>query len=309
MTPYACTQNSVFHIDYGVPLLASKSTDYRTSSRKNHDFIPSLPQDFDCRVKVELKPELKETDIALRNEYKSTYNADFLGCHNVDNAVMDDRAMGCKQTDYLRTTGEKIFRESVSHNSTNISEMKGAFIFHNGRLPRENPPLNFTCEIPECYTALQPDVNPADSGFFKYQDIYLSGNRSDYPLHTKQQFTRAREHIFTIYDQHSGTHKESKDELPCKLDGNKTIGNSSECHSEYVNPARLVFYPYRQENGVYCPESFAAAGPWQNLSAAAMYCSENCHIGSRWPIRSVVDLNHPSQANKIIHSNSCCSRN
>lgn len=47
-TPLKCTQNSLFHIDYGTPLLASKSTDYRSSTAKNHSFIPNIPQEFDC---------------------------------------------------------------------------------------------------------------------------------------------------------------------------------------------------------------------------------------------------------------------
>lgn len=70
--------------------------------------------------------------------------------------------------------------------------------------------------MPECYRALQPDVNPAESGFFKNLDIYLSGNRSEYPLYTQQQLAKAQEHIFTIYDEKTATPK-------AKLDGNKTM--------------------------------------------------------------------------------------
>ena len=48
MPPLVCTQNSLFHIDFGVPIVANKSSDYRTSTGKNCRYIPSIAQYFDC---------------------------------------------------------------------------------------------------------------------------------------------------------------------------------------------------------------------------------------------------------------------
>lgn len=48
MRPIICTSNTFGHIDYGVPLYVSKSTDYRTSTGTYHRQIPCVPQYFDC---------------------------------------------------------------------------------------------------------------------------------------------------------------------------------------------------------------------------------------------------------------------
>lgn len=45
-TPLICTTNSLGTIDYGVPIVANKSTDYRTASRIGHRHLPNIPQDF-----------------------------------------------------------------------------------------------------------------------------------------------------------------------------------------------------------------------------------------------------------------------
>lgn len=47
-----CTSNTYGHIDYGVPLYASKSTDYRTSTGTYHRQIPCAPEQFDCVSKA-----------------------------------------------------------------------------------------------------------------------------------------------------------------------------------------------------------------------------------------------------------------
>lgn len=46
--PLICTTNSHYHFDYGIPIVANKSTDYRTTTGSFHDCVPSNPDDFDC---------------------------------------------------------------------------------------------------------------------------------------------------------------------------------------------------------------------------------------------------------------------
>lgn len=45
-TPLVCTTNSLGNIDYGIPILANKSTDYRTATTIGHRYRPSVPQEF-----------------------------------------------------------------------------------------------------------------------------------------------------------------------------------------------------------------------------------------------------------------------
>lgn len=48
MFPLICTSNTQSHVDYGIPIVANKSTDYRTSTGTYHRFIPSVSGDNDC---------------------------------------------------------------------------------------------------------------------------------------------------------------------------------------------------------------------------------------------------------------------
>lgn len=47
-TPFLCTSNSLGNVDYGIPIVANKSTDYRTSTGTYHRLIPNVAQEFDC---------------------------------------------------------------------------------------------------------------------------------------------------------------------------------------------------------------------------------------------------------------------
>lgn len=47
MFPLICTSNTQSHVDYGIPIVANKSTDYRTSTGTYHRFIPSTPRHYD----------------------------------------------------------------------------------------------------------------------------------------------------------------------------------------------------------------------------------------------------------------------
>lgn len=48
MAPLICTTNTQARVDYGIPIYATQSTDYRTSTGKNHDYIAPVPQEFDA---------------------------------------------------------------------------------------------------------------------------------------------------------------------------------------------------------------------------------------------------------------------
>lgn len=55
MNTLMCTSNSLGDIDYGIPVVANKSTDYRTSTGTYHRLRTHVPQEFDCvisRIKI-----------------------------------------------------------------------------------------------------------------------------------------------------------------------------------------------------------------------------------------------------------------
>lgn len=46
--PLICTNNTQGHVDYGIPIVSNKSTDYRTAYGTYHGHIPPKGQDFDA---------------------------------------------------------------------------------------------------------------------------------------------------------------------------------------------------------------------------------------------------------------------
>lgn len=58
-------------------------------------------------------------------------------------------------------------------------------------------------------------------------------------------------------------------------------------------------YPYLFQNGIEFPESLAGSSAWQDLAAPGMYCTEYCHIGTGWPVNSIIDYGLPEE--HVIH--------
>lgn len=80
-------------------------------------------------------------------------------------------------------------------------------------------------------------------------------------------------------------------------------GMKSQYQSSYTNPCCSDIYPYLFEHGVWFEDPLAEVGPWQSLAAPAMYCTENCHIGTGWPVSAVVDVQLPKT--EFVHK-PCC---
>ncbi|KAF7273684.1 hypothetical protein GWI33_013631 [Rhynchophorus ferrugineus] len=330
MLPLICTQNSYSHIDYGTPLLASKSTDYRTSTSKNHGYIPNIAQDFDCRVRSKIKPELLQKDVAIRDECKSTYEKEYWQKSGQNDILSgNDRGVLSKRVDYVQNITEKLIKKPPPPKSPRLSLMKDSYRFvtcqrQNDRIP------NIKCEIPETYRAVQPNINPAEKGYYKYLDIYLTENRSKYVPYSPEDLKKAHEDLITFYNS-NGTHKGFTGEIPGKLRGHKNMydkkifkielpnrfvpnkpknvpnfGLSSEYKSKYAQPTLSDFSPYLRENGIYFEESLSNSGPWQDLCPPAMYCTENCHIGTGYPVRAVVNTD---VTKKHFARPECCVKN
>ncbi|KAJ8965906.1 hypothetical protein NQ314_003847 [Rhamnusium bicolor] len=128
MPPLVCTQNTFSHVDYGIPIVANKSTDYRTCTGTYHRFIPNIPQEFDCRCKANIKQELKVKDVALRDASKSCYNNDFILKFNQgdpsENCVTAARLT---KVHYIRNVEEKMFKNPPPPMAPKLSEMKDSY--------------------------------------------------------------------------------------------------------------------------------------------------------------------------------------
>ncbi|XP_050296726.1 uncharacterized protein LOC126736432 [Anthonomus grandis grandis] len=269
-------------------------------------------------------------DIVLRTENDSTYHKEYFEKPPEENIPGNDRAANCSHIEYIRTVQEKIFKTPPPLKPPKISEMKDSYPFHPWK-PLRDKHVNVFCEMPETFRGIQPNINPADKGFYKLLDIYLTENRAKYVPYTPEQLAKAQEDFITMYNA-CGKHKGLKDELPGKLHGRKNMydkkvfklempnrflskapkrvphsGMTTEYSSNYPKPAYSDFFPYIQENGIYFPQSLSGAGPWQTLCPPAMYCTENCHIGTGLPVRAVVDVNQPD-IKKIIHDTRCCTK-
>ncbi|KAJ8941946.1 hypothetical protein NQ318_013281 [Aromia moschata] len=66
-------------------------------------------------------------------------------------------------------------------------------------------------------------------------------------------------------------------------------GLESEYKANYRFRTDMDTYAYLNQNGVLFGDSLSGASAWQNLCPPGMYCTEQCHIGTGWPIRMVVD--------------------
>ncbi|KAL1488047.1 hypothetical protein ABEB36_015417 [Hypothenemus hampei] len=312
MYPLKCTQNTLFHLDGGTPIVLAKYTDYRTSTGKYHDLIPNIPQYFDCRVKAKIKPELLYKDVIVRDENISSYSKHYLEKYVKNISVRNNQAGSSSNVDYTRTVQEKIFAKPPPVKQAKISEMKDSYTLKFCKPLRGNM-ANVTCELSETYRPVQPDINPANKGFYRNVDIYLTENRAKYVPYDK--ILSEQDSDFPTFYNTTGKYKGLKQELPGKLSGNQLMydksvfklqlpdriqskapkrvpycGMTSEYESNYSMPTCSDFYPYCQENGIFFPESLSKSGPWQDLCSPAMYCSEQCHIGTDWPVRAVVDI-------------------
>lgn len=106
--PLICTSNSWGHVDYGTPITARKSTDYRTSTGTYHRHIAGASEEFDCRCKGALKKDHLEKNLELRNR-NSSYNVEH--CNKIcgNNPLKRyARAEHAKKINYIRNVQENV---------------------------------------------------------------------------------------------------------------------------------------------------------------------------------------------------------
>lgn len=78
----------------------------------------------------------------------------------------------------------------------------------------------------------------------------------------------------------------------------------TECQAHYTNQNLSDLYPYLQSTDVHFPFTLTQAGPWQTLCPPGMYSTEYCHIGTGWPVRTVIDI---EKAIKYLKSHKLCN--
>lgn len=297
MRPLVCTQNTHSHVDYGIPILASKSTDYRTSTGTYHRNIPNIPQHFDCRVRAKIKKGLLDKDIALREDVASTYSKEYPMKSNCEiTAGKYDKPMQSDHVKYIRDLEEKLRKPILPPLKPGISLMKDSYQNQYNRPNFQElvaPSLSGICEIRDLYRPLQHRLAPEQSGYCKQLDIYLTENNLQYVPYSTDQMRNATEHSQREYH---GTRSPIKPPVPANKflsRGQKRVPNfgmKSEFQAEFKPQNYSDVYSYIQENSVEFEDSLSEAGPWQNLCPPGMYCSENCHIATGWPVRCVIDI-------------------
>nr|CAI5832909.1 unnamed protein product [Callosobruchus analis] len=304
MPPLICTQNTHSHVDYGIPLLASKSTDYRTCTGTYHRYIPNIPQHFDCRVKARVKKHLLEKDIALHDDIKTTYTNEYFKKSKLDDPIeVYARAVPAGYVRYHRDLQEKMFANPPKPMTPEISEMKDNFrqphYKHERRL--EGP--------------LQPGISPAQKGYWKYLDIYMTENKMNFVPYSEEQLERCKEDLATYYNC-NGMYEKSKKTLPPPISGNKAVfdkllfkhqlpnrflsrgqtrcpntGMNTDQRDNYIYQTFSSLYPYISSPGVEYKVTFPAAGPGEIYKTPGMYISESKgHIGTGQRVSRFVNI-------------------
>nr|CAH7716737.1 unnamed protein product [Callosobruchus chinensis] len=303
MPPLICTQNTHSHVDYGIPLLARKSTDYRTCTGTYHRYIPNIPQHFDCRVKARVKKHLLEKDIALHEDIKTTYANEYFKKSKLDDPVeVHTRALPAGYVRYHRDLQERMFANPPKPMTPEISEMKDNFRqphYKHERREIFGPAVSASCELSGLEGPLQPGISPAQKGYWKYLDIYMTENKMNYIPYTEEQLENCKEDLATYYNC-NGIYEKSKKTLPPPISGNKVIfdkmlfkhqlpnrflsrgqkrcpnfGMNTEQRDNYIYQTFSSLYPYIADPGVEYKVTFPATGPGEIYKTPAMYISES----------------------------------
>ncbi|CAH1970275.1 unnamed protein product [Acanthoscelides obtectus] len=226
MPPLICTQNTHSHVDYGIPLLATKSTDYRTCTGTYHGYIPEIPQHFDCRVKARVKDNLRKQDIFLHEDIKTTYTNDYFKKSKVDDPIeVYSRAPPAEYVRYHRNLQEKMFANPPKPMTPEISEMKDNFRQNRYKPDRREmyaPCISGCCELSGLERPLQPGISPAQKGYWKHLDIYMTENKMNFVPYSEEQLETCKEDCATYYNC-KGIYQKSKKMLPPPISGNTSV--------------------------------------------------------------------------------------
>ncbi|KAF5274795.1 hypothetical protein FQR65_LT00378 [Abscondita terminalis] len=334
--PLICNNTSYGNIDYGIPIVANKWTDYRTTTGTHHRFIPTFPQDFDCRVKARIKQSLKTSSPEIRDATTESVSKNSLEWKfkNRDGHIRYPKCKRAEEINHLRSVQEKLFRNPPPVKPLNLSETKETYIHRYVKFPEREvfPPEPYAiCKISALGRDEQPAVRPEQRGYWKLTDPYVSTTRATYvPFTINQQNGIAKKDIITYYDASNLPKGKGfgpqEGPIPGKLVPSKALpmrdprpfrrhpfnkyihesekrvpnfGKTSETKASYVRQSFSEFLPYIFQPGVEFPDSLAKSSPWQDLAPPGMYCTEYCHIGSQMSVNSIIENLPPHYAKHI----------
>nr|CAI5832910.1 unnamed protein product [Callosobruchus analis] len=256
------------------------------------------------RVKARVKKHLLEKDIALHDDIKTTYTNEYFKKSKLDDPIeVYARAVPAGYVRYHRDLQEKMFANPPKPMTPEISEMKDNFrqphYKHERRL--EGP--------------LQPGISPAQKGYWKYLDIYMTENKMNFVPYSEEQLERCKEDLATYYNC-NGMYEKSKKTLPPPISGNKAVfdkllfkhqlpnrflsrgqtrcpntGMNTDQRDNYIYQTFSSLYPYISSPGVEYKVTFPAAGPGEIYKTPGMYISESKgHIGTGQRVSRFVNI-------------------
>lgn len=79
----------------------------------------------------------------------------------------------------------------------------------------------------------------------------------------------------------------------------------SEYRDNYISQTYSNIFPYLFEIGVEFPDSLPGPSKWQTFAPPGMYCTENSHIGTGWPVTAIID---PGLPKELVPHKPCCVR-
>ncbi|XP_069703651.1 uncharacterized protein [Periplaneta americana] len=140
----------------------------------------------------------------------------------------------------------------------------------------------------------QPAVPPSANSFAKHLDPYIStthlvhstvhrGHTSDDRTDVTPILPMRKEPIFDTSVFKTKATNRTVPKFMCRIPHK---GKCSETQDKYVHPYHHTTWHYDTK----FPATVPAASLWETLSAPNMYCTEYCHIGTGWPVRTAVHI-------------------
>ncbi|XP_019877304.2 uncharacterized protein LOC109605174 [Aethina tumida] len=317
--PLMCTTTSDGHVDYGIPFYFAKSNDYRSSTRRAHDHIPSKPFTFSHRVKAIINPNILNVDERIKSEeFKTSYQSAY-DFKPAQDQTLNKIGKARHKNDFGKSVEEKLLANPLPVGKIKISEMKD-----NYRMNYYKPEIRevgTTIKAPSTFDGIveKNEMPTAGPGVLKHFDIYLTENKLGYPSYSPEELKMARTPLITYYSA-TGKCKGFDGELtPSEKPPTQRLfsramprvpnfGMSSTYKEAYKDQNYSELHPFiNTKNALVKYDSdIESAGPWQNTCAPGMYCTEGCHIGTGWPISAVLDIEKTPTI--IPHNVKSCSR-
>ncbi|XP_019877299.1 uncharacterized protein LOC109605169 [Aethina tumida] len=317
--PLMCTTTSDGHVDYGMPIYFAKSNDYRSSTRRAHDYIPSEPYTFSHRIKAVINPNILNVDERIRSEgFKTSYQSAYVLKADQDHPS-NKIGKAPHKNDFVKSVEEKLLTNPPPTDKIRISEMKDNYRMHYCK--PEIHEVGTTIKAASTYNANveKTEMPIAGPGVLKHFDIYMTENKLKYPSFSSEELKMARTPLITYYNA-TGKCKGFDGELrPSEKPPTQKLlsramprvpnfGMSSTYKEAYKDQNYSELYPFiNSKNALVKYDSDKdSAGPWQNTCAPGMYCTESCHVGTGWPVSAVIEIEKTPTT--IPHNVKSCSR-